>query len=277
MRFLKKTLETNYPKVPYSKEFLSSMSTYPPPQAIGVPVSQMQMQQPVYSNQPQMTQTMTVTVPAGLGPGTSFAINTVSGPMQVTVPFGIVPTAAGTLVMQVQVPVAPQPVVQPVVQAPTPQVMTPEVQLQPEQPRGAKGLIIYEVNLSTCGDDCSGCCDASASPVQQLIKSNKKTTPEKLKGTMSDAAWELILEKLSAWQGEVGPFPVPSCEAWCWCTCCCGCGCLPCLGMQYAARSAWETTTAREINEMLSRYHVELAFEKRGTTPLSSYAKFTWA
>ena len=52
-------------------------------------------------------QQMQVTVPAGVGPGMAFQVNTPAGPMQVTCPPGA--TAGGQ--MLVNVPAAPQPVV----------------------------------------------------------------------------------------------------------------------------------------------------------------------
>lgn len=244
--------------------------------------------QAVYQ-QPQQ-QLMTVQVPAGLGPGATFAMNTASGPMQVTVPHGLVPNAGGVYVMQVQVPVAAQPQVMmvqspPVVvqsPAPQPQVMQQSPPPAPKsapgtggaeaarirgqaqmKPRGPAGEIIYTFNVSTCGPDFEGLCGAGASPLMQLLGNNETRAepPPELKNVISDASWELTIEKLAGWQRQVGPCPVPCCEATCWATGFCCCACSLCACTQYADRKRWEATAAEEVNGMLEQYHVKVAFK----------------
>ena len=91
----------------------------------------------------EMMQQMQVTVPAGVGPGMPFQVNTPTGPMQVTCPPNV--TAGGQ--MLVNVPAAPQPVVmatavpaqpmamavpaQPMMAAPQPMVMQQPMMGQP--------------------------------------------------------------------------------------------------------------------------------------------------
>lgn len=233
---------------------------------------------------------MQVVVPAGLGPGSVFAVQTPNGPMQVTVPHGLPYTAAGTQVMQIQIPAiavqqSPQPMVfaqsqpmmqspqqQPVMQSPQPAaISTPGSSGNGGKKKtGPSNQVIYRVDLTP------GSFSNDDSPLGRLPKNRP---PEDLKAAteMSDASWELTKEKLTEWQTEIGPCPLPGCQKCCLFTGGC-CVCTPCIAIQYASRGTWEIKASKELDEMLQPYKVKVGFDHEGVfCCTTTYAKFVWA
>lgn len=141
--------------------------------------------------------------------------------------------------------------------------------------QGKIGEKLYEVAMSPLGTGCEGCCDRKASPVGLLEKA-RKLPPELSEPTdMSQASWELILEKLVRWQTRI--YPAPCCEPLCLYTGGCCCACAPCLMCQYSSRDSWEEKLQREMNEMLEAFNVEAKFEKEGCDPsTNAVLRFYW-
>jgi len=183
---------------------------------------------------------MQVQVPVGLQPGGQFQAMTPSGPVLATVPYGV----NGGQFMTIQVPVmqagmVPQPQMmvqqpqmmmmqqpqmmmqQPQMMAPQPMVMNQAAMSQQpaapqQQPaagpkRGTPGLLIWQVNVHPLGESCEGCCGRGASPVGQLVEKKGGAAPDALKDVISDAAFELIVEKLDKWQQQLPCQCVPCC------------------------------------------------------------------
>jgi hypothetical protein len=232
---------------------------------------------------------MQVVVPPGLGPGSAFAVQTPNGPMQVVVPHGLPYTAAGTQVMQIQIPAvavqqSPPPMVfaqlAPMVQSPQPATPPQQVRTSAAATPGSTGgggsksgpsnMLIYSVDLTPgvfSNDEC---------PLGRLPRA---TLPADLKAhtDLSDASWELTKEKLSEWQTQIGPCPIPCCQTCCLYTAGC-CVCTPCILMQYSSRGEWEKRASNELDEMLKKYSVKVSFEKEGVCCCgTTYANFLWA
>jgi len=242
---------------------------------------------------------MQVQVPVGLQPGGQFQAMTPSGPVLATVPYGV----NGGQFMTIQVPVmqagmVPQPQMmvqqpqmmmmqqpqmmmqQPQMMAPQPMVMNQAAMSQQpaapqQQPaagpkRGTPGLLIWQVNVHPLGESCEGCCGRGASPVGQLVEKKGGAAPDALKDVISDAAFELIVEKLDKWQQQLPCQCVPCCEVLCFCP-----PCLPCYCCMRAQRSSWEESTTNDINEMLKRYNTEFKFEHEDC--MKPHAKLVWS
>ena len=180
--------------------------------------------------------------------------------------------------------------VQPMTPAPQPQVMQQQQSATPPAERsamtpnsgapakkGKSGEVVYSVNLAASGDDVCGpaCCDRTASPVGQLERSKKMPVELASNTSMSASAWDLILEKLVAHQGQIACYPVPGCQPWCALSCGCCCACAVCLICAHSNRDSWEARIAEEMNDMLKKFGLCVRFEKAGVLN-HSHARFRW-
>ena len=160
-------------------------------------------------------QQMQVTVPAGVGPGMAFQVNTPAGPMQVTCPPGA--TAGGQ--MLVNVPAAPQPVVmaQPVSPRDTPVVAAqpiaapqPMVMAQPMMAQPMMGQPMAQPVATGAG---------SGLPFKLSINVGQKAKMSELKArsqspipVISPSEWSEIIDAIDATQRANPFYDCPVCE-----------------------------------------------------------------
>ena len=201
-------------------------------------------------------------------------------PMPVPVQQGMPANPVQQMLQQVQLHM------QPLTPAPQPQVMqqqqsaTPAEKKTPDHvvaKKGKPGELVYNLNLSPSGPELCGeaCCDRGASPVGKLQTSGKMPVELSSKTGISASAWELILEKLVAHQGQIPCYPMPWCQTYCAVSCGCCCACAVCLICAHATRDSWEAKVSAEVNEMLKKFGLCMHFEKEG--PFNQvHAKFVW-
>ena len=223
----------------------------------------------------QAMEQMQVIVPAGVGPGQAFQVNTPGGPMQVVCP----PDASAGKPMMVNVPAA-QPVAVAMAQS-MPIAMAEPMQMgMPPQPMqmgmapqpmqmgmAAPQLLNANRKVLQLAIDLGGGCEDHSPPMQ---------APQELTG-LNSGDWGFIKEKIDEHQSSNGFKTCPCLETAICCTCCCACTMLPCfltIGNYTKREEKMKKQTIHDINAKLLPYGMRAEFASGATgESLTFYAQ----
>jgi hypothetical protein len=207
-----------------------------------------------------MQQQMQVTVPAGVGPGQPFQVDTPSGLMQVVCP----PNASAGMPMLVNLPsaAAPQPMVMAQAQPVVVQAMPMAVQAMPME----KGeTLVMGVPMEQSGNkllmrmniDLGGGCEDNSVP----------TTPPASLSMIRGADWSYLREEIETYRKSNGFSSCPCLESALFLTCCCACVCCPvfiAVGNYDSRQKKLKGVTIPQINAKLAQYGVRCEYSAPG-------------
>ena len=201
---------------------------------------------------------MQVTVPAGVGPGMPFQVNTAAGAMQVICP----PDTSAGMPMLVNVPsVAPQPMAmaqaQPMTALPAQPVVVQGIVLPAEggQPMSAStGVPAGNRLLLKLNVDLGGGCEDNTPP---------RSPPPEL-SMISSNDWTVVREGIEAYRKSSGFYACPCVEVACCLTCCCivCCPVFVAVGKYDSRKKALEEKTIPDLNALLRKYGIRCEFKQ---------------